>query len=254
MTGQELVSHLRESILDDNVAPYLWSDTELIRYLNYAEVQTCRRAHLIIDGTTGSDSGTGIWSLGTGGTRGSGGIKSLCTLSVIASQATYNLSPKVLQIKRCQLLSMTYPLIGPVSYPEMDEFMSGWIGTSGTVGTAGSGGIVRYFLNEPGNTLTLIPSPSVTDTASLVVSRIPLIPFTLITSPEIEEKYHEGLMDWAAHLAYMKNDADTLNLNMSKVYDDKFTRQFGPLPDAYSDRIRKTLSQKQRMRPRTFGS
>jgi hypothetical protein len=247
MTGQELITHMRESILDDAAPPYLWQDPELLRYLNYAEVQACRRAHLIVDGTTANDSGTAA-------TAGTLGQKPLCTLTVVGNTAVYNLSPKILQIKRCQLKSMTYPLIGPVMYPELDDMMSGWIGTSGTVGTAGSGGYPGYFLNEPNNTLTLIPAPSTSDTAYLVVSRLPLITFTLTTSPEIEEKYHEGLMDWATHLAYMKSDSDTLNLNLAKVYEDKFTRQFGPLPDAYSERMRKTLSQKQRMRPRTFGS
>ena len=247
MTGQEMIAHLRESVLDDSAAPYLWQDTELMRYLNYAEVQACRRAHLIIDGTTSNDNGTAA-------TAGTVGQRPLCTLSLIADTATYILSPKILQIKRCQLRSMQIPLIGPVTYPEIDEYVSGWIGTNRTVGTAGSGGYPMYFLNEPGNTITFIQAPSVSDTASLVVSRIPLTPFTISSSPEIAEKYHEGLMDWAAHLAYMKNDSDTLNLNLAKVYADKFEVQFGKLLDAYSDRMMKTISQRQRIRAREFGS
>ena len=373
MNGQDLITHLRESILDDNAPPYLWSDTELLRNGNYAEVQACRRAHLIIDSTTANDSGTA-------GTAGTLGQKPLCSLTIVANTATYNLSPKVLQIKRCQLKSMTMPLIGPVSYPELDEFQSGWWGTSGTVATLESAGVKAtgflsadpialtnvtagdtvtidtkvytfvaspttegdidigttvaitldnlksavnhtgtpntdykcaavhptvtattntdtnqtfeakvsgitgnvialertgtaltasgsvlsggidpsgnptYYMNEPGNTITFIKAPSRADTAYLVVSRIPLIPFTLQTSPEIDEKYHEGLMNWMAHLAYMKNDSDTINLNMAKYYGDLFTGEFGQLPDAYSDRMRKVLSQKGRMRPRSFGS
>lgn len=265
MTGQEMISHLRESILDDFTPPPLWSDTELLRYLNYAEVQACRRAQLLIDDVTVNDNGTAA-------TAGTMGQKPLCTLTIVANQATYSLSPKILQVKRCQFSSMPYPIQGPVTYSELDELMSGWKGTAGTIGASGTAGTITtvgtagtittlyptgfpaYFLNEPGNTITFVRAPSCADTAYLVVSRIPLTPFTFSTSPEIDEKYHEGLMDWAAHLAYMKNDSDTTNLNMAKVYDDKFVRQFGPLPDAYSDRMRKTLSQKQRMRPREFGS
>ena len=262
MTGQELIANLRESILDDAAPPYLWSDAELLRGLNYAEVQACRRAHLIIDGTTLSDNGTA-------GTAGTLGQKPLCMLPIVANVATYNLSPKVLQVKRCQLMSMSYPLPGPKSYSEIDEQMSGWWGTAGTLGTSGTmstagsagtvgasgtGGVPSFWINEPGSTITFVLAPSTNDIAALVVSRIPLTPFTLQTSPEIEEKYHEGLMDWAAHLAYMKNDSDTINLNLAKVYEDKFSRQFGFLPDAYSDRMRKVLSQKGRMRAREFGS
>lgn len=132
MTGQEMIAHLRESVLDDSAVPYLWKDTELMRYLNYAEVQACRRAHLIIDGTTSNDNGTAA-------TAGTSGQKPLCSLSIIAGQATYNLSPKILQIKRCQLKSMTYPLNGPVTYPEIDEYVSGWMGTNGTIGGSEDG-------------------------------------------------------------------------------------------------------------------
>jgi len=371
MLGKEMIAHLRESILDDVAVPYLWSDTELLRNLNYAEVQACRRAHLIIDSWTANDNGTAA-------TAGTAGQKPLCSLTLIAGQATYNLSPKVLQIKRCQLKSMTYPLTGPITYPELDETMSGWMGTSGTIGGSNDGvsatgsiisngtlgtagavvtigtngyalvaslsvendvlrgtsgadnlshllsaintggtsalhkcsaanpkvsaslsaagtsgtmaltallkgilgntigllstdanliasgtfltggvdntGVPYYFLNEPGNTITFIQAPGYIDTASLVVSRIPITPFTLQTSPEIDEKYHEGLMDWAAHLAYMKNDSDTMNLNLAKVYEDRFARQFGGPSNAYSERMKKTLSQRQRMRSRVFGS
>jgi hypothetical protein len=277
MTGQELITHLRESKLDDNTPPYLWSDAELLRFLNYAEVQSCRRAHLLIDSTTANDSGTA-------GTAGTLGQKPLCLLNLIPDQATYTLSPKILQVKRCQLKSMTYPLIGPVSYHELDERQSGWWGTAGTVISSGSGtastttwsagtsstggthatagttityrnnGVPVYFANEPPNTITFILAPSLSEPAYLVISRIPLISFTTTTSPEIEEKYHEGLTNWAAHLAFKKPDSDTINLNLSKMYEQDFTAEFGPLPDAYSERMRKTLSQKGRMRPREFGS
>jgi hypothetical protein len=247
MTGNELVEYLRESVLDDVALPYLWSATELLRFLNYAEVQACRRANLLIDATTANDNGTAA-------TAGTAGQKPLTSLTIVANQATYALSPKILQIKRCQLQSMSYPLDGPLSYPELDERMSGWRGTNGTVGTAGSGGVPYGFLNEPPNTITFILAPSTSDVANLVVSRIPLSPFTLQTSPEIDEQYHVGLCDWAAHLAYMKPDSETLNLNLSKMYEDKFIQQFGPLPTATAQRMRKQFNQKQRMRPMVFGA
>ena len=276
MTGKELVLALRESRLDDVAPPYLWPDAELLRYLNYAEVQACRRAQLIIDWTTASDAGTAA-------TAGTAGQKPLCSLNIIANQATYALSPKILQIRRCQIKSMTYPLIGPVTYSEIDSVLPGWWGTAGTVITSGSGGATTtvitagtsstgtsatsgttitqlvggyptYFVNEPANTITFVLSPSADDVAHLIVSRIPLTPFTLLTSPEIEEKYHEGLVDWAAHLAFMKPDSETINLKLATLYEAKFEGQFGPLPNAFSEKIRKTIPMMARMRPRPWGS
>lgn len=249
MLGKELIAHLRESILDDVKLPYLWPDTELLRFLNYAEVQACRRAHLLIDDITANDSGTAA-------TASTAGQQPLCRLSIIANQATYILSPKILQVRRCQIQGMAYPLVGPITYQELDEYVPGWFGTygtSGTVGTAGSGGYPVYFMNEPGHTITFVLSPSANDTAFLVVSRIPLISFTLQTSPEIPEKYHLDLCDWAAHLAFKKPDSDTQNLNLSKLYEDRFVATFGSLPDAYADRMIKVLQMQGRMRAREFG-
>jgi len=246
-TGKELIDELRETRLDDMTIPYAFSDIELLRNLNRAEVQAVRRGHLIIDGVTANDSGTA-------GTAGTLGQKPLCTLTIVPDQAFYYLSPKILQVKRCQLKSMTFPLVGPVTYAELDERVSGWWGTSGTVGTAGSGGNPIYFMNEPNNTITFVLAPSIADTAYLTVSRLPLLSFTMQTQPEIEEKHHDGLLDWAAHLCFLKPDSDIFNPNLSKYYADAFTERFGPIPDAYSEKMRKTLSQMQRMRDREFGS
>jgi hypothetical protein len=247
MTGRELIAHLRESVLDDISIPYLWPDAELLRFLNYAEVQACRRAHLIIDSTTANDSGTA-------GTASTMGVQALCRLTVIADQATYTLSNKVLQVRRCQLQSMAYALPkSPAHYAEMDELIPDWFGTSGTVSTAGPGGYPDLYLNEPGNTITFVRAPGSNDTAFLSISRLPLVTFGLLTSPEIDERYHINICDWAAHLAFMKPDSETINLQMAKYYEDRFTSVFGPLPDAYSERMRKTLNQQTRMRPRQFG-
>jgi hypothetical protein len=246
MTGKELENILRNDILDDVQIPYLWSTTELLRGLNYAEVQACRRSHLIIDGSTANDSGTAAIA-------STAGQQPLCQLSLVAGKSVYSLNSKILMVKRCQLSGMSYPLAGPLTYNEADEQLPGWMGTSGTVGTASSGGYPSAFLNEPSNTITFLMAPVETGTAFMVVSRLPLLPFTLLTSPEIPERYHEGLLDWAAHLAYMKNDSDTFNPQKAKYYEDKFTSQFGALPNAKSERLVRSMQMNARMRPVRFG-
>lgn len=247
MTGKELIAVTRNDILDDVQIPYLWSDAEILRNLNYGEVQACRRAHLIIDSSTANDSGTAA-------TAGTAGQKPLCQVSIIANTATYNLSPKILQVRRCQLSSMTYPLDGPKTYAELDDFSDGWTGTGGLIGTTGTGGVPQYFINEPGNTITFVKRPTDAATAYLVVSRIPLLSFTINTSPEIMEQYHYGLCNWAAKLCYSKNDSETFNLAMAKEYEARFIQEFGQLPDAYSERMRRTVLQQGSIRPRVFGS
>lgn len=252
MTGQELLDELR-CRLDDEVIPYLWGDPELLRYLNYAEVQACRRAYLLVDGSNAQDQGTS----GTAGTAG-GGVADLCNVTIIPNVGVYTLSRLVLQIKRVKLASMSEPLL-PVARDELDALWYGWEGTSGTAGTAGTAGgdppvYPEYFVPELGNELVLVQTPTINDTASLIVARLPLKQFTISTSPEIAEKHHDGLLEWATHLAYLKNDSDTLNLNLATLFEKRFTDRFGPLPDAYSEKMRRELPRRQRMRPREFGS
>lgn len=246
MIGKELVWHLRESILDDIAIPFLWPDTELLRFLNYAEVQACRRAHILIDSETTTDYGTAA-------TASTAGTKALCQLVLSPNTAVYQLSSKVLQVKRGQMVGLSYPLVGPVSAAELDDTFPEWRGTNGTVGTCGSSGNPIYITNEPNDHITFVLAPSIAGTANLVVSRLPLVQFSLETAPEIPEQYHIDLCDWAAHLAYSKPDTDTFNAKLAQFYADKFTKNFGPLPDVFTERRRKSLTMKDRMRPREFG-
>ena len=52
MNITELLSVLREDFLDDSEEPYLWSDTALVRNINEAQREACRRAYLIKDEDT----------------------------------------------------------------------------------------------------------------------------------------------------------------------------------------------------------
>jgi hypothetical protein len=245
MTGQDLLDELRNDILDDASVPYLWNDPFLLRILNRAEQQACRRSYLLTDSTTIKD--------GVGGTSGD----PVTQITIVPNTGTYTLSKKVLQIKRVKLSLMAEPLL-PTTRDELDSLVYSWETASGTAGTAGTAGgdpavYPTHFLSEVGNELVLIKTPTINDTVSMVVSRLPLFDFTLKTSPEIDPKHHDGLLDWAAHLAYMKNDSDTLNMTLAVYYEKKFTERFGPLPDAYAEKMRRELPRRQRMRVRTFG-
>jgi hypothetical protein len=255
MIGRDLITTLRDRV-DDGEKPYKWFDNELLRNLNYAEEEACRRAHLIIDDTIEEDYGTAgtFGAFGTAGTFANMNTYPLCQVVISANVAVYTISRKVLQIRRCQLGSMTYPLIGPVTYNDLDNIFPEWKGTAGEISAAGSGGKPAYFLNEPNNVLTLVLAPSVADIAYLVVSRLPLMQFTFATSPEVEEQYHMGLIDWAAHLCFLKPNESTYNPTLATYYSDMFTRKFGPPVDAYVERMRKTINMQGRMRARPFGS
>lgn len=226
MTTPELIIALRE-LLDDEKLPYLWHDSALVRYLNDAERQAARRAYLLIDRNTAS----------------------ICLLSLIASTASYVLHSKVLQIRRATVDSSEIPLL--VKTKEEVDYLLNIGDTWASVGA----GIPEIVIHEANDELIFYPPPQSADTARLEVARLPLNDLTNVdtSSPEIPIVYHEDLILWGAHRAFMKNDSDSISVGLSKEYEDKFERRFGSLPTARSERLRKSQSSRQKARPREFG-
>ena len=49
---------------------------------------------------------------------------------------------------------------------------------------------------------------------------------------KIPERFHERLMDWVLHRAYLKQDADTFDPNKAATSLALFVQAFGERPDA----------------------
>lgn len=84
MTGAEIDSILREGIIYDDKTPYLWSDSLLQIYRNMAEREACRRASLLLDKTTINDND---------------GVP-LTKVNLVAGQADYAISQKIIRVKK----------------------------------------------------------------------------------------------------------------------------------------------------------
>lgn len=223
-TTLELIAWLREQ-LDDEVNPYLWTNSYLLRGLNEAEVQACRRAYLIIDKDTAS----------------------VCALTLSASTATFAIHSKILQVRRLTIGSSDVPLT-QTTRQELDEEIPAWWSVYGLP--------VKYVLDTVDNTVTFYPFPQSATTASMIVARLPLKSLTLAGSsiPEINPLYHHDLLIWGRREAYLKHDSDTYNPELAKVFEDEFTAKFGPLPSARDERLRKSRPMELRVRPREFGT
>jgi hypothetical protein len=115
--------------------------------------------------------------------------------------------------------------------------------------------IPEIVIHEANDELIFYPPPQSADVAYLEVARLPVNDLTNSnsSSPEIPLMYHEDLILWGAHRAYMKNDSDTLNIPLAKEYEQQYENKFGPLPSARSERIRKSQAARQKARPREFG-
>jgi hypothetical protein len=101
----------------------------------------------------------------------------------------------------------------------LDMSVPGWRTEEGTP---------RSYVMTPTNNIILYPMPSVASTLNLTVSRFPNTKLTLTTSPEVDTRYHQGLLLWMLHRAYMKNDSETLNVDKAVDYAKAFEMFFGP--------------------------
>lgn len=198
------------SDLDDGVATYLWSDADIIRYLNSAIKEACERALLIEDRFT----------------------PDACRVRTVVGRADYDLHPSVIKVKR--VVFRGHPL-EETSIEAMDACSTGWETLSGDPR--------RYICSE--RSIRLVPTPITGENVALIVYRTQLEEFD--TDPlvsgddelEIGSIYHERLLDWVYRCAYLKQDAETLNKSKSAEFDLKFTESFGIRPDANVQRKRR---------------
>jgi len=230
MTGAEIILTAREDFLDDAVATYLWSDNLLQKYLNLAEREACRRASLLLDDSTANDSESTPLPL--------------CSLTVVAGTDTYVISKKILRILNCVPAS-TSQSIEKKTEDFLDEFYPTWRGAEGDP---------VYYLEDK-NKIRLVPTPVNNDTMQLTVVRLPLADITIagVQSPEIPEEFHMDLIEWICHLAYLKQDSETEDLQRSDKYEDKFTEKFGPKLSAITESNRRRKPRNKSLRPKEFG-
>jgi hypothetical protein len=181
----------------------LWSEAEWTEYANDAENEACIRANLLIDQSS-----------------------ALTSIVVLSGIATYAIDEKILIVRRVKLASGTEPLV-KTSRRVLDATYPNWENDSGTV---------RSWFPDDSNKITIYKKPSAGTTLNLMVSRLPLTPMLLANkdsvSPEIDEQYHQGLLDWMLHRAYSKQDAQTLDVGKAKEHAKRFTERFGERPPA----------------------
>lgn len=201
MNFLELELSARITVDDNSPGDRLWSQAEWLEYANDAENEACERANLLIDSTN-----------------------SLTNIAVVTSTAILTISELIIEIQRAHLLLGTEPLL-ETTEKVLDLTILSWRSVTGTP---------RSFVRDETNKIRLFPYPIVADTLDLKVSRFPLTAMTTGDSPEIDARYHAGLLDWMIHRAYSKNDSETLNIGKAKDYAQRFEKRFGPkriLPD-----------------------
>lgn len=211
MTLKELIKYLRTSILDDTGGTGVlwedlteddieseqlkWTNEELASYINEATKQSVRRSLLIKDDSTDFN------------------------ITLVADTAKYSIDPKILQIEGIRSTATGKRLI-PISLEDI------WNTTDFDTLTGIPSSYVADYTNS---TIRVSPIPSEADTLKLLVYRLPLEDLTWGSpdaSPELREEQQIPMLNYAAHLAYLKDEANTLDPNRSATFLALFTREF----------------------------
>lgn len=146
------------------------------------------------------------------------GGSAICRLYLVPGQMVYETSPYILEIMRVKPSLQSRPL-EKATTGQLDAAWSGWEGAAN--------GTPKYWLNDRDqNSVSIVPPPSVKDTATLTAWRLPLVKLSaskLTASPEIGLQYHDDLIPGIMALAFEKNDEETFRPNLSAKYASQFT-------------------------------
>ncbi len=224
MTLADLLTRLRTDFLDDTGGDVvtswttddedcLWSNAELVRHLDAAQNEFCERL-AIRDAST----------------------PAVVDITLVDGTAKYALHASIISVEEVTLASTGAPVCK--LYEEERAAM---------YQTVNDLDDVKYYQEDiDARSLRIWATPSAADTLNMVVLRRPINAMVWSdwatagsTTPEIDAHFHESLLYWAAHLALLKADSDTRDMEMSGRYQGKFTQIVGPRRTAQEQHIRK---------------
>lgn len=195
MKSQELASTFR-SELADMAQPPLWTDDDIARYMDDAQKMFCRLTEGIEDSRT----------------------IPLSRVYVTPNAEWYDLSPLVLKVRYATRTDTGADV--PIHNPETAR-------DNGIRFSGRSGPLCALVQGMTKGALRAYPVPAETVEVELGVFRLPLKKLDFRDNDEcleIDEQHHTHLMLWMKHLAYDKQDADTIDRRKAVEYEDRFLK------------------------------
>lgn len=190
MTSGELLALFR-SEMNDGETPYLWSDTEVYRYIDDAQKMFCRNTDGIADATTAA----------------------VVNIAVVPGTLWVNTHPSIKMIRRATRTDTGRP-VEVINEQDMADRKWYFDGRTGPVRA--------LVIGEEQYKAQVYPESSETVTVRLLVYRMPLEPIEGNADFEIVEKHHLHLLLWVKSLAYLKQDAETYDKTKSVEFENKF--------------------------------
>ena len=182
MNLQELVNHTRCNILRDTAVPSLWTDSEILRYLNQAVKEFAIRTHDIVDDTT----------------------PEVVDFVTVIGQQVYDLHPSIITVNEVGIVE--YDLTDPqnpveTNYSELHDRTRRQLRRRYSKGRPCS-----YTAQVRTQSIRLDPIPDAVYNVEMVVARKPLQDMSHEKHvPEIDEQYHLNLCDFAAFRCLSNN-------------------------------------------------
>ena len=201
MTSDELFDAFREDVADV-ASPYLWSDSEVWRYMDDAYKMFVRMTGGVADSTS-----------------------AITQIGVIAGEADAAVSPLILKFRDATLVS-TGRALKIVNFTDIPLKTTPDYGSLRNIYLNKMPGEVRYMLiGQQRKLVTWLQVPMADDTVALSVYRLPL---DRITGPDQEfsdigEEHHEHLLLWMKSRAYGKQDAETFDKGRRDEYKVAFS-------------------------------
>lgn len=213
MTSDELFDAFRNDVVDIAL-PYLWTDSEVWRYMNDAYVMFARLMGGIADKTS-----------------------AITLIDIALGEKTAEVSPLILKFRQAELVS-SGKKIEIVNETDMLLTTRADYGSVRTLYRNNQPGPVSYMVvgedrNRLRGIVEWVQIPTENDQAQTSVLRLPLEKITDAGGQEFDdigEEHHEHLLLWMKARAYGKQDAETFDRGKSEGYKAAF--------EQYCDRAR----------------
>jgi hypothetical protein len=211
-TAKDIIRRIRND-LEDQVEPYLWSDTELLDYINEAQTEFCN-----------VDIGVPIIDSVT---------PEVCEYPFKAGDTVLESHPSIIHITEAfrddedgtgrltpLFIRTQSAFIGMV--PPTDDYGNNFSGSHGFTQAAR----VTTILTDHSEDTIRLASPA--DQAGIIRLRVTRGPKQDITDCkdryEVKRKYEPALVAWANRLAYLKQDAETFDPKAADRWQERFDR------------------------------
>lgn len=200
MNTTELLELFRKDVRDE-ARPYLWSDAEILTYMNDAYFMFVRLVGGIPDFTSEA-----------------------CSVAATAFERDGVLHEAVLVVRAATLESDGHE-VKVINIQDTGRLVDVDYGVVRSINTNNSTGEIRYMVvgMERGK-VQFVNIPVVDENVLLVIDRLPLVPLTELDQDirDIDSMHHPHLLRWMQKWAFSKTDADTYDPKKAALSEREF--------------------------------